>query len=166
MAEYEQDKAQRLAAVRSQKQFAELAECTFAPALHHRPRRHGSAAGEPPPVKGMAGFLERKKQAQQRVEEEAARAAQVFKTNPQGPKARCTQAQPFQLSSDRKVCAASVRRFANAARVCAGHPWRLRLLARVRRLKLHCWKQMAQTSDSLGGAESDRGKVCTCISRR
>jgi hypothetical protein len=101
IAEYQHDRARRLEEVRNKQQYDELADCTFAPDTAASRRRAPSCGSVP--VRGLAAYLEKQQLAKKKVEDEEKRRAEVFILNPKAPRAKCTVAQPFQLSLEKRV---------------------------------------------------------------
>jgi hypothetical protein len=109
-----------LAAAKREAEFAELAQCTFAPAT--------TAAAPPVPqptgpvvVRGLGRHLELRELAVRLAEEAQAREAEVFGVHAGGPKEGPTVPVPFRLATEARERAAKVearkaRQHAAAAR--------------------------------------------------
>jgi hypothetical protein len=113
IAEYQDSRSRKLEEVRNRRQFAELEECTFAPALRPpgAPRARASSASRSRPVvvRGLDGFMGRQERARQLAAEAAARRCKVFHEAPRAARAKFTIAQPFNISDNHPVRATPSR---------------------------------------------------------
>eukprot|EP00892_Ulva_mutabilis_P001891 jgi/Ulvmu1/11702/UM008_0113.1 len=98
--EYREEKGRKLEEIRNRREFDELAECTFAPAVNPRAAAARRAASRKPVlVRGLAAHLGKQEQAQRKATEEAELRARLFLERPRPPRAKFTIAQPFKLSN-------------------------------------------------------------------
>lgn len=103
--EYQEAKGRKLEQIRNRREYEELCECTFAPAVNSRQAEARRAASRRPVlVRGLSTHLDKQQNAQRKAAEEAETRARLFLERPRSPRAKFTIARPFNLSNANPVC--------------------------------------------------------------
>lgn len=103
--EYQEAKGRRLEEIRNRRQYDELVECTFAPAINPAAAAARRASSRRPvQVRGLAAHLSKQEQAQRKAAAEAELRARLFLERPRSPRGKFTIAKPFNLSNAQPVC--------------------------------------------------------------